>query len=128
MLHMVSWLHKLINYIGKHMTMMTLDDYMEDAEKVSFINDIYAGRMTEWVIYDAKACYHTSLLDRARDEKDKESYRAAYDNMNDALNKLWKIAKFMPRSEIDNAQKQLYAMRSQRAADRLNEWRKRNGK
>ena len=110
------------------MTMMTLDDYMEDASKVSFISDIYADRMTEWVTYDAKACYCSSLMDKARDEHNREDYRAANDNMNDALSKLWKIAKFMPRSEIDNAQQQLYVMRSQRAADRLNEWRKRNGK
>ena len=110
------------------MTMMTLDDYMADAEKVSFINDIYAGRMTEWVIYDAKACYYSSLMDKARDEHNREDYRAANDKMNDALSKLWKTAKFMPQSEIDNAQQRLYAMRSQRAADRLNEWRKRNNK
>ena len=107
---------------------MTLDDYMNDAEKVSFLNDIYAGRMTEWLIHDAKACYYSSLMDKARDEHNRENYRAANDKMNDALSKLWRIAKFMPRNEIDNAQQQLYVMRSQRAADSLNEWRKRNGK
>ena len=110
------------------MTMITLDCYMEDASNVFFINDIYAGRMTEWLIYDAKACYYSSLMDRARAEKNREDYRAANDNMNDALSNLWKIAKFLPHHEIDNAQQQLYFMRSQRASDNLNEWRKRNGK
>ena len=109
------------------MTMMTLNDYIEDASKVSFISDIYADRMTEWVLVDAEVCYYSSLLDKARDEKDKEGYRSAYDNMTDALSKLWKTEKFMPRSEIDNAQQQLYVMRSQRAEDRFNEWKKRNG-
>jgi len=110
------------------MTMMTLEDYMEDASKVSFISDIYADRMTEWVTYDAKACYYSSLMDRARAEKNREDYRAANDNMNDALSKLWRIAKFLPHHEIDNAQGQLYFMRSRRASDNLNEWRERNGK
>ena len=106
---------------------MTLNDYIEDASKVSFISDIYADRMTEWVLVDAEVCYYSSLLDKARDEKDKEGYRSAYDNMTDALSKLWKTEKFMPRGEIDNAEQQLYVMRSQRAEDRFNEWKKRNG-
>lgn len=110
------------------MTMMTLDDYMEDASKVSFISDIYADRMTEWVTYDAKACYYTSIMDKARAEKNTENYRAAYDNMNDALSRRCKVAKFIPHYEIDNAHTQLYFIRSQRASDNFNEWRKRNGK